>query len=327
MFYDKNYVNPSYQNYNYNYEYQQRSQYQVNYPVAESCLYQEDINKCLSYVNSDYNSYDASVNYNSSYLDIPQDSNRNCSIKDSGISTDLDENSTNVDEKKLHMHQSKFDEDECQLCRDTTTYLLSTPFINYLDYKFSPPNSKKVSLSSDETNYVEYKLLNNFQFATPKKVMQKDSFNGYLIHPSMFIENNMYNNMRTDFEYNGRTIDNSERKMLRENEMQRLYPMTQHYDYKNELYSFQPNANSTPAKYLYNQQQQQQYCHINNQLVQNSAVSWKKPVVLDPRLSARYDAVFPSLEISSNNCSYDKQSTSINAMDNNVSSIFNKRMY
>ncbi|CAG9804433.1 unnamed protein product [Chironomus riparius] len=316
MFYENNYAGSSNQNYSTNYEYQQRSQYQVNYQAVESNGYQEDINKCLSYVNSDYNSYEPSKTYDSTtYLGNSQE----CSTKDSGIEADLENNSANTSDKKLHTHQNKLEEDDCQLCRDTTVYLLSTPFINYFDYKFAAPDSNSVSLSSDEINYIEYKLLNNFQFATPKKFMHQDLFNGYFIHPSMFVED--MRNVRTDFEYNGSTVDNSEQKMLRENEMQRLYPMTQHYDYKNELYSFHPNANSTPAKYLYDQQQQQQqqFCHVSspNQYVQSNGLPWKKPVVLDPRLSANYDAVFPSLDVDSNNYNYDKQSTSINAMDNN----------
>ncbi|XP_070492149.1 protein nanos-like [Chironomus tepperi] len=309
MFYENNYVNSSYQNFNNYYEYQYGTQYKANYPVVESNTYQEDINKCLSSVNSDYNSHRSVTN--DSFLSSSQE----CSVRDSGIESDLD--STNTSNKKIHLHQNKLDEDDCQLCRDTTAYLLSTPFINYLDHNFSASDSNKVSLSSDETNYVEYKLLKSFNFAASKKLMQKDSFKSNLIQPCMFAEN--MHSVRTEFEYNGKTVDDSDRKVLRENEMQRPYPMTQYYDYKNELYSFQPNSNSTPDKYIFNQQQQ--YCNVNNsnQYLNSNDLPWKKPVILDPRLSARYDAVFPSLDISSNHVNYDNQSTSINdALENNI---------
>lgn len=345
MFYENNYGNSSNQHYSNNnyYDYQQYqydSQCQVNYPAAESNIsYQEDINKCMSYVNSDYNSYDPSGTYDSSTSSSNMiNSQQESLVKDSGITKDFDENSTYIAETPIHKHQNKYEEDECPKCREAVRIMLSTPFINVYDYKFKSPNSKKVSLTSEDINYVEYELFEGFRFAKPKKYMLTNAFNGFFIHPSMFED---MDKARAEFNYNGQTVNiSSERKnMPRENEVQRLYPMTQHYDYKNELYSFQPNANSTPAKYLYNyhqqQQQQQQlqpqYCHVinQNQYLNANALAWKKPVVLDPRLSAQYDAVFPSLDGNSNNNynSYNKQSTSINAMDNNVSLVFNKRMY
>lgn len=328
MFSDNNYQKFIYSNVtnNYQYTYAQNPTYQLSYPIyQEEKLYQEDINKCLSNVNNDYNSYDASLPFDDcSYTNVfNKDVN---SLRDSGNESEFYEDSVSHvgTKEQSHTHQSSDEQDKCSLCHKTSAFLLSTPFINYFDFKFSSSNLN-ISLTSDEINYDEYKPFDNFTFATPTKTRLNNSLLSQLISPSD-LQNDL-KEIQMDFEFNGKIIGKKDRlKSCSVNDINRLFPAQQNLD----TCDFQPTVVSTPSKYLQNQQYYQlSGKNINNnqqsqmETSYNSSFSWKKAIVLDPRLSASYDAVFPSLEVSFNSdCT--KQSTNLNTTTENVSYFFNK---